>query len=200
MLRNFQTLAFAFILMLMLFSNTLFGQQSVKKPDEGATENAVWKFGTEVDVLPYIMGGYYASAFVGHDAWRFRGVAARSAAPSFLVTSGFEKKRTDAYALLADRFLGSERAQLKGFWVGGGGEFWQNRIRQKNTSNFTDYDNFVLTAGGGYVWKLSKHLYVNPWSALHVVVAGNRNINVSGKMYHQPTVTPEASLKVGFVF
>ena len=197
--QNCQTFVFTIILIVTLSSNTLLGQ-SVKGSDEGATENTVWRFGSEVDVLPYIMDGYYASAFIGHEAWRLRAVTARSAAPDFLVTSGFENKRTDAYALLADRFLGPRRGQLKGFWVGGGGEFWQSRIRRDNTSSFTQFDNFVLTAGGGYVWKLSKHFYLNPWSAMHVVVAGDRNINVSGKMYHQPAVTPEASLKIGFVF
>jgi hypothetical protein len=186
--------------MLMLSSNSLLAQHCLKSSTQPATDSKAWKLGTEVDVLPYAMGGYYASAFVGHDGWRLRGVAARSDTPSFLVTSGFEKKRTEAYALLADRFLGSKRTQLKGFWVGGGGEFWQSRIRQENASNFAHYDNFVLTAGGGYVWKLSKHFYLNPWSALHAVVAGNTNINVSGKMYQQPRLTPEASLKFGFVF
>jgi hypothetical protein len=186
--------------MLMLSSNSLLAQHCLKSSTQPATDSRAWKLGTEVDVLPYAMGGYYASAFVGHDGWRLRGVAARSDPPSFLVTSGFEKKRTDAYALLADRFLGSKRTQLKGFWIGGGGEFWQSRIRQENASNFTHYDNFVLTAGGGYVWKLSNHFYLNPWSALHAVVAGNTNINVSGKMYQQPRLTPEASLKFGFIF
>lgn len=200
MLRNCHTLRFAFVLMLAFSSHILFAQQSLNSANDAATVSRSWKVGTEVDVLPYAMGGYYGSAFLGHDGWRFRGVAARSDTPSFLVTNGFEKKRTDAYALLADRFLGSRRTQLKGFWVGGGGEYWQSRIRQENASNFTHYDNFILTAGGGYVWKLSNHFYLNPWSAMHIAVAGDRNINVSGKTYQQPRLTPEASLKFGFIF
>jgi hypothetical protein len=200
MFRNCHTLRVAFVMMLSFFSHILLAQQSLKSADAAEIESRSWKLGTEVDVLPYVMGGYYGSAFVGHDGCRLRVVAARSDTPSFLVTSGFEKKRTDAYALLADRFFGSKRTQLKGFWVGGGGEFWQSRIRQENTSNFTHYDNFVLTAGGGYVWKLSKHFYLNPWSALHAVVAGNTSTNVSGKMYQQPRLTPEASVKFGFIF
>jgi len=200
MLRNCHTLRLALILMLAFSSHVLFAQQSLNSANDAATGSRSWKLGTELDVLPYALGGYYGSAFLGHDGWRFRGVAARSDTPSFLVTNGFEKKRTDAYALLADRFLGSKRTQLKGFWVGGGGEYWQSRIRQENTSNFTHYDNFVLTAGGGYVWKLSNHFYLNPWSAMHVVVSGDRNINVSGKMYQQPRFTPEGSLILGFIF
>jgi hypothetical protein len=199
MLRSFHITGFAFILILMFSSAALLAQHPLRL-DAGPAESRSWKFGTEVDVLPYAMGGYYASAFGGHDGWRYRGVAARSDAPSFLVTSGFEKKRTDAYALLADRFFGSRRSQLRGVWLAGGGEFWQSRIRQENTSSFTHYDNVVLTGGGGYVWKLSNHFYLNPWSAMHVVVAGDRKINVSGKMYEQPRLTPEASVKIGFIF
>lgn len=199
MFRNLRSSGFAFILMLMLSSNTLLAQHCLKSANQPAIDGRAWKFGSEVDVLPYAMGGYYASAFVGHDGWRLRGVAARSNTPSFLVSSGFEKKQTDAYALLADRFLGAKRTQLTGFWAGGGGEFWNSRIRQEGTSNFTHYDNFVLTTGGGYVWRISKHFYVNPWSAMHVAVAGDRNINVSGKTYQQPRVTPEASLKIVFI-
>ena len=200
MLRNCHALRVALILMLTFSSHILLAQQPLHSSNDTATESESWKLGAEVDVLPYVMGGYYGSAFVGHDGWRFRGVAARSDTPSLLVTSGFEKKRTDVYAVLADRFFGPKRTQLKGFWVGGGGEFWQSRIRQENTSNFTHYDNFVLTAGGGYVWKLSKHFYLNPWSALHAVVAGDTSTNVSGKMYQQPRLTPEASVKFGFIF
>jgi hypothetical protein len=184
-----------------LSTSLLFAQvpSQVLKGDEVAASPS-WKFGTEIDALPYVMNGYYASAFVARGAWRFRGVAARSDAPSFLVTDGFEKKRTDAYAFLVDRFLGHHRSDLKGFWLGGGAELWRSRIRQDGTSDFTRYNNTVVTAGGGYVWKLSNHFYVNPWSAIHVVAAGDRKINVSGKNYEQPRFTPELSVKFGIVF
>jgi hypothetical protein len=41
---------------------------------------------------------------------------------------------------------------------------------------------------------------VNPWSAMHVIVGGDRKINVSGKVYEQPRLTPELSVKLGIVF
>lgn len=197
-LRNYLLAAFV----VMMFSSSLLFAQSasaVSKDDEAAVSRC-WKVGSEIDALPYVMNGYYASAFVGRDAWRFRGVAARSQAPSFLVTDGFEKKRTDAYALLVDRFVGQKRNRLEGFWIGGGAELWHNRIRQEGTSGFTSYNNTVVTGGSGYVWKLSNHFYVNPWSAMHAVVGGDRRINVSGKIYEQPRFTPELSVKFGIIF
>jgi hypothetical protein len=185
----------------ILLSTTLLSAQTSAEPK--SPETAVshsWKFGTEIDLLPYAMNGYYASAFTARDGWRLRGVIARSDAPSFLVSSGFDKKRTDAYALLVDRLMGKKKDRLEGFWAGGGAELWRSRIRQGGTSDFTRYNNTVLTAGGGYVWKLSNHFYVNPWSATHVVAAGDRRINVSGKIYEQPRLTPEVSVKFGIVF
>ena len=163
-------------------------------------EPTPWRVGTELDVLPYATGGYYGSFVVGRKEWRVRAVAARSTAPSFLVSNGFQDKRTDAYAGLVDRFLGSRRAEGRGFWIGGGMEYWRNRIRQDGSSEYTHYNNTMLTAGGGYLWKLSRHIYLNPWSGAHLVVGGDRKINVSGKMYKQPFFTPELSVKISFTF
>src|SRR5262245_36500495 len=93
----------------------------------------VWTRGVELDALPFATKGYYGSVFAGHDGWRFRTVAARSTVPDFLVTSGFRGKRTDAYAVLADRFFGARRRSLEGFWIGGGGEYWRNRVRTEES-------------------------------------------------------------------
>ncbi len=161
---------------------------------------AVWTFGSEMDVLPYATKGYYGSAFAGWRGWRLRAVAARSTMPSFLVTNGFEGKRTDAYALLVDRFFGARRERLEGFWIGGGGEYWRNRIRTEASPQLAHYGSFALTAGGGYAWKVSRHVYVNPWAGGHFVASGERKIQVSGKTYEQPIFTPEVSVKVGFIF
>ena len=190
-----------FALVALLFSSFVATAQTTSVSSGGDTDaSRKWRFGTEIDVLPYVMNGYYASAFTAHSGWRFRGVVARSDAPSFLVASGFDKKRTDAYALLVDRFIGKKKDRVEGFWGGGGVELWRNRIQQNGASDFTRYNNTVLTAGGGYVWKISHHVYLNPWSAVHVVAAGERNINVSGRTYVQPRITPEASVKIGIVF
>jgi hypothetical protein len=166
------------------------------EPDRGD----VWKFGSEIDLLPYATKGYYGSVFAGRNGWRLRGVAARSTVPSFLVTDGFREKRTDAYAFLMDHFFGSKGREWQGFWIGGGGEYWRTRIRTEESPEFARYNNFVLTIGGGYAWKLSRHFYVNPWAGGHFVTAGERKIQVSGKTYEQPVFTPEFSVKFGFTF
>ena len=125
---------------------------------------------------------------------------ARSTTPSFLVTDGFTDKRTDAVAVLSDRFFGRRGRNLEGFWIGGGAEHWRTRIRTEQSPEFAHYNDFVLTTGGGYVWKFSRHLYLNPWLGGHFAVAGDRTIQVSGKPYKQPIFTPEVSVKFGLTF
>ncbi|MDR3724933.1 MAG: hypothetical protein P4K83_10640 [Terracidiphilus sp.] len=159
-----------------------------------------WQLGSEVDVMPYATGGYYGSGFLGHDGWKARYVVARTNIPSFLVSDGYRDKRTDAYALLADRFIGAHRRQLEGLWVGGGAEYWRNRIRAENSPTYVPYQNYMATIGAGYVWKLSRHIYINPWAAGHLVVAHSREIPVAGQTYKQPIFTPEGSVKIGFTF
>lgn len=169
----------------------------------GAQEKAEtgrWKLGSELDVVPYATGGYYGSGFMGRSGWKFRYVVARTEVPSFLVTDGFRDKRTDAYALLTDRFVGPKRTSLQGLWIGGGAEYWRNRIRTSDSDDYAHYQNYMLTAGGGYVWRLSRHLYVNPWTGGHITAANRREIPVAGKTYKQPEFTPEASVKVGIAF
>jgi hypothetical protein len=159
-----------------------------------------WKIGSEVDALPYIMKGYYGSLFAGRNHWRLRVVAARTTTPSFLVTDGFRDKRSDAAAILADRFFGRKGRDLRGFWIGGGAEHWRNRIRTDRSAEFARYNNLVLTAGAGYVWKLSRHFYLNPWAGGHFVAAGTRTVRVAGAIYDQQVFTPEFSVKAGFTF
>src|SRR5574337_608638 len=79
MARKLCTFLLVTIAAMTLSTSLLFAQAPslVAKGDEVAVSPS-WEFGTEIDVLPYVMNGYYASAFVARDAWRFRGVAARS--------------------------------------------------------------------------------------------------------------------------
>lgn len=158
------------------------------------------RIGAEFDVLPYATGGAYGSLIVGRGAWRIRGVVSRVNIPEAFVADGFSDQRTDAVALLADRFIGAGSREARGFWVGGGVEYWQNRVRREGSEAYTAYHNTMLTAGGGYVWHLTRHVYLNPWAAAHASVAGDRDVDVSGAAFTPRRFTAEASLKLGIVF
>ena len=121
-------------------------------------------------------------------------------APSFMVTSGFADKRTDSYALSLDRFIGVRRRSIEGFWAGAGGEYWRNRIRAQDSSTDVKFHDFTLSASGGYMWMLSRHIYLDSWVAGQFVAGGQRNIQISSQIYKQSVFTPEASIKFGFYF
>lgn len=184
---------------LLLGASLGFSNGMAAEPDRPSTPRS-WKFGSEMDILPFVSKGYYGSVFAARDGWKFRVVAAQSGTPSFLVAQGFNDKQTRAVALLADRFFGPRRQHLEGFWLGGGTELWRSRIRCEDHQESAYYNNLLLTAGGGYVYRFSRRLYLNPWAGGHFVVAGRRNIPVSGKSYHQPLFTPEVSVKFGISF
>lgn len=189
------SLIFALVLLPSLTARASHAQQTAE------TEKSL-QFGSEVDVVPYATGGYYGSGFWGisKEAIRFRYVVTRTNIPSFMVSDGFKDKRTDAYALLADKFIGAKRNKLQGLWVGGGAEYWRSRIRTDQSSVYSEYQNYLVTVGGGYVWRFSHHVYLNPWAGGHLVVAHDRDIHVADKVYKQPIFTPEASVKIGFTF
>jgi hypothetical protein len=166
-------------------------------PHESAPRN--WKLGGELDALSYATKGYYGSFFAGRDGWRVRAIVSRVNPPGFANPEGFDRQ-VNAYVLAADRFFGPRRRTLEGFWIGPGVELWRNRVQREGTGDRAHFNNLVPTVGVGYVWKVSKHVYLNPWAAAHIVAGGARRIPVGDGTYEQKRLHVEASMKVGFVF
>lgn len=171
----------------------------ITKLNYGQTEKAFPKttVGFELDFLPYLTGGYYGSVWVGHDHFRYRAVIAKVKKPDFLVADGFTNNKITAYAAIIDYFF---KSGFDGWWIGGGGEYWQGEIQADTKQETGKYDNAILTLGGGYVWKFYRNFYLNPWAAIHARIAGDSNVAVDGKEFHPPLLTPELSLKVGWHF
>ena len=116
--------------------------------------------GFEADALPYITGGYYGSVWAGHNHVRYRAIISRINIPGFIIKSGFENNRIDAYAALADYFF---KPALKGWWIGGGVEYWKGEIQTNAKIQTARYDNGIFTLGTGYIWRFYKNFYLNPW-------------------------------------
>ena len=153
--------------------------------------------GVELDVLPYVSGGYYVSGWIGHDRIRVRPVVTRTSLPEFVVQDGFENADLDVYAVIVDYF---PRAGFRGVWVGAGVEFWRNAIANASNGGTAEWDNTVATVGAGYVWKFAGNFYLNPWAAAHVVVGGPTSVNAGGATYSPKRFTPEVSVTVGWHF
>lgn len=155
------------------------------------------QFGMELDALPWLTGGHYISAWYSPAQIRYRAVAAKINVPDAFVEQGFKDKTITAYALIADYFPDRSR---QGIWYGAGLEYWQSSLRNQSDNASAEYNNTIFTAGLGYVWHISDAVYLNPWAALHLVVAGDDDIRVGDRTYHQERLTPSGSVKLGWAF
>lgn len=177
----------SFFLMCLLASLTAHAQQN----------KAVFSAGAEADVLPYITGGYYGSLWVSHSHFRYRGIVTRVTTPDFFLEKGFTDNRMMVYALVADYFF---KPAVDRWWVGAGVEYWDARIQTDLKRSTAFYEQYIFTAGGGYVWKFAGNFYLNPWAAVHLRMAGERRVPVENTTFRPAFFTPEGSLKIGWYF
>jgi len=159
--------------------------------------------GIAIDLLPPIMSastgnfGYSAQLWYGYKKYRVRGVIAGFNMPDKLMgNNDFKDLKTTATAIIFDYFL---KNNFKGWWFGTGFEIWNNTITSKINSQNYDLKDYVATAGSGYVFKVYKNFYVEPWGALHYVM-NNENIIAEDTMYKTKKFQGEVSLKIGWHF
>jgi len=175
----------------LVLSEIAFGQTL------GELEKSSYKFGLELDALPYITGGYYASAWIGEGRIRLRAVYSKVYQPKFVLPDGFKENKMSAYTFLADYFF---QDNFRGPWAGAGFELWRNNVTSNAGSVKGSFNTYVFTVGGGYVWYFSKHFYLNPWAAGHLRLDSNSDVKIGQADYKTPRILGEASLKLGFVF
>ncbi len=153
--------------------------------------------GAEVNPLPFMTGGYSGSLWWGFNQIRIRGGTAYTTMPGFLVTDGFEKNRIRSYALECDYFY---QEAFKGLWTGGGADYWQGSVINSDDESQGKYVNYVLTLGAGYLIKVWRELYINPSGAIHMVVAGDKVVEVGNATYNANTIIPAISINIGYHF
>lgn len=153
--------------------------------------------GVELDVLPYITGGYFGAAWMGKNHWRIRALTATVNKPDWSTKKGFVNHHIEAYAVVGDYFF---KPDWKGFWLGGGLVHWKSTIQSSAKVQTATLNNWLLNGSMGYHFSLSKKIYLSPWGGLSFRVAGDKNVAVDDKRFTLPLVNPEASLKLGYVF
>ena len=181
----------------MLLAAFAAGSSAAAQEINSTTTASPTTAGFELDVLPYVSGGYYVSGWIGHDRFRVRPVVTKTTLPDFAVQDGFKNADLDVYAVIVDYF---PRAGFCGLWVGAGVEFWKNAIENGSNGGTAEWDNTVATIGAGYVWRFAGNFYLNPWAAAHVVVGGPTSVNAGGATYSPRRFTPEVSVKLGWHF
>jgi len=166
-------------------------------PPAAAPQRPKTVVGFELDALPYLSGGYYASAWLGRERVRIRPVYTKTTLPGFIVPDGFANADLEVYALIADYFFADD---FRGFWLGAGAEYWKNSVENSANGGVARWHNTIATVGGGYLWYFAGNFYLNPWAAGHAVVGGPMRVTVGGAAYNPSRVTPEVSLKIGWHF
>lgn len=169
------------------------------QPTPAAAEAAPeqrWTFGTELDLFPYLSGGYYFSAVAGRGKWRARYVRVNATTPDFATQSGFDNNEMYVDAYIVDYYF---KEGFTGWWVAPGLEKWKGHVTEKISGLRKSYDTDILTLGGGYTFRLSENIYINPWAALHIPIGGDRDIAFTRDSFRLRPI-PEASVKLGVNF
>lgn len=180
------------LIIVVLLASTLWAQQT--NSDSILTEQT---FGTELDLLPYISGGYYVSAWYGIDQFRFRAILTNTTVPEFVLADGYTNNKLKVYAFIMDYFF---KKNFEGFWIGTGIEYWDSQIKFETENQTAEYNNTLFTFGGGYVWKFYDNFFLNPWAAFHYIIAGDKEVKVGSTTFKPNVFTPEASIKIGWYF
>jgi hypothetical protein len=159
--------------------------------------------GFAIDLLPPILSattsnfGYSGQVWYGYKKFRVRGVIADFYMPDKLMgNNDFQDLHTTATALIFDYF---KNYNFKGWWVGAGVEMWDNKITSKSDYTNYTYKDYVATAGLGYIIKVYKNFYVEPWGAVHYVLS-NQSVSVSTTEYKTKMFQGEVSVKIGWHF
>lgn len=159
--------------------------------------------GVAIDLLPPVMSattghfGYSGQIWYGYNKFRVRGVIAGFQMPDKLMgNNDFKDLKTTATALIFDCF---KNYNFKGWWIGAGFEMWNNTITSKMDNNNYRFNNFVATAGGGYIFKVYKNFYFEPWGAVHYIL-NNDVVSVGVTEYKTKKFQGEVSLKMGWHF
>ena len=201
---------FLFVLLLSL-ATTISAQTdsseatSLKRTHKYKTDTLKIKqtVGVAIDLLPPVMSaatgnfGYSAQLWYGYKKFRVRGVIAGFTMPDKLMgNDDFTNLETTATALIFDYFL---KNNFKGWWFGTGIELWNNTITSNIDNQDYDFKDYVATAGSGYIFKVYKNFYVEPWGALHYVL-NDEKVTVGETEYKTKKFQGEVSLKIGWHF
>jgi len=201
---------FSFIVLIFLASMIsakpdIVGEPYYKPNLRSQNDSIVTKqtMGIAIDLLPPILSattghfGYSVQLWYGYNKFRVRGVIAGFQMPDKLMgNDDFKDLKTNATALIFDFF---KNYNFKGWWIGGGFEMWNNTITSKIDNNNYNFNNYVATAGVGYILKVYKNFYVEPWGAVHYVL-NNETVSVGDTEYKTKKFQGEVSLKIGWHF
>ena len=158
--------------------------------------------GYAVDLFPTILSsidkepGYSFQAWAGFDQIKIRIVAAHLYQPDRLIDDAFTNYEMNVTAFIIDYFF---REDLTGFWIGTGAELWNCSIENKSSGTTAEWNDNILTAGAGYVWKITDSVYLDPFAAVHYRMNDGK-VTTGGDEFKRQRISASASIKIGYMF
>ncbi len=170
--------------------------------DSLPSEYKILYAGLEQEFLPYLLGGYSLGGWLGLGRVRMRVALVRVNMPTFFLDAQLRRERIIANTVYGEFFL---RPDFVGFYFGGGGGYWQQRIWSIANSGGEgrefQYNSLIFSGGCGWHIFLWRGLYFSPHLALHTRLSGNGAIDLGGGEEYRPQMLlPEISLKIGWRF
>jgi hypothetical protein len=159
--------------------------------------------GFQLDLLPTVASaaarrlGYAPQLWLGIDHVRLRLVGAYIVLPDGLASlpDGFHHASTAVFAAVFDYTFGP---RFDGPWLGSGFEVWHRTVEHDDVAEQATWSNTVFTLGGGYIFRVSDHLLIDPWAAAHVTLDPT-TVHLGGDSWNPPRISAEASLKIGWI-
>ncbi len=158
--------------------------------------------GYAVDLFPTVLSsvdkepGYSFQAWAGFDHMKMRLVAAHLYQPDRLIDDTFKNYEMNVTAFIIDYFF---KEDLTGLWIGTGAELWNCSVESKSSGITAAWTDNILTAGAGYVWKITESVYLDPFAAVHFRMNDGRIVAGSDEFKRQ-RVSASASIKIGYMF
>jgi hypothetical protein len=158
--------------------------------------------GYAVDLFPTVLSsidkepGYSFQAWAGFDQIKMRIVAAHLYQPDRLIDDAFTNYEMNVTAFIIDYFF---REDLTGFWIGTGAELWNCSIENKSSGTTAEWTDNILTAGAGYVWKITDSVYLDPFAAIHYRMNDGK-VTTGGEEFKRQRISASASIKIGYMF
>ena len=180
----------------------VFADSSSSEAPESADAPRRLTLGFNIDLFPIISSaaqgdfGFGGQVHVAIDRVQLRLIGAHLTNPDFTLEQNFQDYQTTVVAVVVDVFL---RDEPSGLWGSTGFEIWLNDIGNSNTIERATWTNGVWTLGGGYVWRIGPHFFVNPWAGMHVRM-NNPNVELGGQSFQPMPVVANASIKLGMYF
>ncbi len=184
----------ALILLFLLFTPSLFAGDL--SPGEKPS------FGLSTDILPYISAaaagneGFSIQGWVSSGSYKYRVVAAKTEIPEIFLYEGTDSHELTVIAFITDYYF---KEMNRGPWIGGGIELWKNRAGDEVTGEDVSWDSIIITLGGGYTFMLGKHLYLNPFAAMHFNPAPE-SVKTEKTSFREKYFLNSASVKIGWMF